>query len=70
MVEKLKKSDKEPCSSSDGLKLKSMNDNVAAYMECSSLTREGVKEIFEEAVRAALQNNDSSEREHSGCILT
>ena len=47
-----------------------MNDNVAAYMECSSLTREGVKEIFEEAVRAALQNNDSSEREHSGCILT
>ncbi len=38
----------------EGLKMQRKNDNVVKYMECSSLTGQGVNEVFEEAARVAL----------------
>ncbi|ORY87942.1 GTP-binding protein rho2 [Protomyces lactucae-debilis] len=37
------------------------------YMECSSLTGEGVDDIFEAATRSALLHRDDSETEAKGC---
>jgi Rho family protein len=37
------------------------------YMECSSLTGDGVDDIFEAATRLALLHRDDSEAEAKGC---
>ena len=42
-------------STEDGFKMQRKNDNVVKYMECSSLTRQGLNEVFEEAARIALK---------------
>ncbi len=52
----------------EGLKLQKKIDNVVKYMECSSLTGQGVNEVFEEAARIALkykQRNTPQQR----CML-
>ena len=36
--------------------------NAFAYLECSAKSKEGVREVFETATRAALQVNSSFER--------
>lgn len=47
---------------------KSMADNVGAYayLECSAKTREGVREVFTTATRAALQKK---KRKRGGCLV-
>ena len=40
--------------------------NAYAYMECSAKTKEGVREVFETASRAAMQ---IMRRKKTGCIL-
>ena len=42
-----------PITQEEGQKL-GKKINALAYMECSALTREGVRELFESATRAAL----------------
>ena len=53
-----------PLSSEDGLRL-CKEINAVKYMECSSLTRDGLDEIFEEAVRMSLKNKSVEK----GCFL-
>ncbi|XP_050406790.1 ras-like GTP-binding protein RHO isoform X2 [Patella vulgata] len=49
-------SDVEQVTYEKGLQMKEMI-KAHEYLECSSKTREGVKEVFEAATRAALKNN-------------
>ena len=44
--------------------------NAHCYMECSALTQEGTKDLFEEAVRAAIQyRNRQRNRSNRKCLL-
>ena len=48
-----------------------IKDAVGArkYLECSSLTGDGVDDVFEAATRAAMIAGDSSERGAGCCVL-
>ena len=40
------------------------------YMECSAVTQQGLRQIFEEAIRAALSPNEKkSRRKSGGCLI-
>lgn len=39
------------------------------YLECSALTQEGLKTIFDEAIRAALDKPKANQRSRGGCVL-
>ena len=41
---------------------------AAAALECSALTQEGLKGVFDEAIRAALSKTDKKKK-HGGCII-
>ena len=44
--------------------------NAHCYMECSALTQEGIKDLFEEAARAAIQyKNRQRNRSNRKCLL-
>ena len=52
----------------EGFKMQRKIDSIVKYMECSSLTGQGVNEVFEEAARIALkyeQRNTPQQR----CVL-
>ncbi len=55
--EEVERTSNKPVSIEEGIRLQSMNDNVVKYMECSALTLFGVKEVFDEAMRAGLKYN-------------
>lgn len=41
---------------------------AAAYVECSALTQRGLKQVFDEAIRAVLMPRPKPKR-HSKCAL-
>jgi len=49
---KLEKQNQTPVTKKEGIKM-AADINAYAYVECSAKTKEGVREVFEEAVRAA-----------------
>ena len=66
-LEDLKQKNISPISTAEGVKL-ATEINAAAYMECSSLTGKGVKEVFEEAVIAVLDHKELPKKK-SRCVL-
>lgn len=63
---KIKSFFKEPVKSEDG---RDMANRISAfgYMECSAKTKDGVREVFEMATRAALQARRG--KKSSKCVL-
>ena len=55
-------------SSEDAVK---MVEEVGAvtYLECSALTQEGLKEVFDEAIRAALNKHNEKNTKTNTCSL-
>ena len=52
-VERLRRENLAPISTTEGLKLQ-REIGAVKYLECSALTQEGVKTVFDEAIRAVL----------------
>ena len=61
----LQKQKQEPVKREDGDEM-SQKINAFAYLECSAKSKEGVREVFETATRAALQ---SKKKKKKGCNL-
>ncbi|XP_039248183.1 transforming protein RhoA [Styela clava] len=63
-IHELQKMKQEPVKSDEG---RSMAEKIGAfaYLECSSKTKDGVREVFETATRAALQTRKHKKK--SGC---
>ena len=58
-IAKLKKKKLAPITRKQGEALQ-LKIGAVAYMECSALTRVGLKEVFDEAIRTALQEEGST----------
>ena len=43
--------------------------NAREYVECSALTQEGLKKVFDEAIRHALNKNFSKKKKKKGCLI-
>ena len=53
IIERLRERGVTPVSQRDGVRL-AKEINAVKYLECSALTQEGVKEVFDETIRAGL----------------
>lgn len=65
VIEELKKTNQHPVSTDQGIE---MANRIGAYkyLECSARTKEGLREVFEHATRAALL---SKKKKKTKCIL-
>jgi len=57
-----------PISHDQGQQL-SKEINAVAYLECSALTQKGVKEVFDEAIRAVIYPKLKKVEKKSNCIF-
>ncbi|XP_001607509.2 ras-like GTP-binding protein Rho1 isoform X2 [Nasonia vitripennis] len=58
-LQELAKMRQEPVKSEEGRAMAN-RINALSYLECSAVTKEGVRQVFETATRAALENKSSS----------
>ncbi len=68
-IEELRKTSQTPVSSADG---QAVADKIGAikYLECSAKTGEGVREVFEQATRAALSGKEKKQsKKKKKCII-
>jgi len=68
-LEKLESKKMKPITTQQGQEM-AKELNAACYMECSALTGENVREVFEEAIRLVLnQPNKGKKRKAGGCFV-
>jgi len=67
-ITNLEKKKKKPVNAEQGKRLASELGAVA-YAECSALTQEGMKNVFDEALMAALNKEDEVEKKRFRCTL-
>jgi len=68
VINELKEKQQIPITQSAGLQLAS-EIKAVKYLECSSLTREGLKEVFDEAIRVVLSRKSDSTSKLSCSLL-
>ncbi|KAK9449909.1 small gtpase-binding protein [Limtongia smithiae] len=67
-IEELNKTSQRPVSAEEGQAV-AQKIGAAKYLECSARTQEGVREVFEHATRAALQERSSKSKKSSKCVI-
>jgi len=67
-IEKLKEKKLAPVPSSIGLQM-SKDINAVKYLECSALTQKGLKQVFDEAIRAVLCPKKPTKQKKSCALL-
>lgn len=69
-IEKLKEKKQEPVSYPKGLTL-AKEIGAVKYLECSALTQKGVKNVFDDAIRAVLNPapKDEKKQRKGRCVL-
>ena len=67
-IQNLKQYQQEPVKIEDG-KLMAKQINAVAYLECSAKNKDGVREVFETATRAALQRKKHFRSKKRKCML-
>lgn len=65
-IKKLKEHGKAPIQYQEGLNLKKIID-ADDYVECSSKSMEGLKEVFDAAIRAAMNKGKKESTKKSFC---
>jgi Ras-related C3 botulinum toxin substrate 1 len=68
VVARLRSEGKAPVTAADGERL-AMELGAARYLECSALTQQGLKAVFDEAIRTALEARDKPARKKRGCAV-
>lgn len=67
-IEKLKEKKLAPINHPQGLQM-AKEIGAVKYLECSALTQKGLKNVFDEAIRAVLNPVKQSKKKKSGCTL-
>lgn len=67
-IEKLRLKNLTPVSYTQGIQM-AKDINAVKYLECSALTQKGLKNVFDEAIRAALCPPASSKKAQKCVIL-
>ena len=67
-IEKLKEKKLAPLTYSQGLQI-GKDVGAVKYLECSALTQKGLKNVFDEAIRAVLCPQPKKQKKKGGCQL-
>jgi len=67
-IRELQRSKQQPVSHSEGEQMAS-RIGAKAYIECSALTKEGIRDVFENATRAALQRKSGKGKKKGKCVV-
>jgi GTPase SAR1 family protein len=67
-IHKLSLKNQKPVTFEEGCAM-AQEIGAVAYLECSSLTQQGLKQVFDEAVRAVLELDEESTAVRKGCVL-
>jgi len=67
-IERLREKKMAPITYEQGLaKMKEIN--AVKYLECSALTQKGLKNVFDEAIRAVISPPITKKKKQSGCLI-
>lgn len=67
-VDKLKEKKLTPIATTQGLNM-CKEINAVKLLECSALTQKGLKQVFDEAIRAVLCPKKPTKKKNKGCTL-
>lgn len=67
-IEKLKEKKMSPITTAQGLQMAKEIASVK-YLECSALTQKGLKQVFDEAIRAVLCPKKPPKKKGKGCVV-
>ncbi|GMH61383.1 hypothetical protein TrRE_jg8781 [Triparma retinervis] len=67
-IKKLGEKHQQPVSFERG---QALADEIGAfkYVECSALTQQGLKQVFDDAIRCVLNHKQAPKKKKSGCII-